>query len=605
MATQVTAAGLQNIPLTSLVPNVNNPRKHFDQASLKELAASIESHGVLQPLTVRVDPMDSKKFEIIAGERRYRAAKLAGKKEIPVIVGSFSDREALEVMVIENLQRQDVHPLEEARGYQALMTFSEGATDKATAESIAAKVGKSVGYVYARLKLLALIPAAQEALDKQYISPGHAVLIARLQPTDQVKALAAVFNVYWDSKKEKTSSPDMKLEALFGVEVSDPDRGPMPEKGLREWIQDNVNLKLKGVPWDLNDANLLPEAGACSSCPKRSESNPALFSELTVKGEDTCFDPECFKQKREAYVQLQLDIERTNARQAAKGEKDEPREALRQISEQAGYTAPKPDQKVLKAGQWLPAKAGSCASVEKALVVRGENAGERKLVCCNGNCKVHKHSFRSETSRGGATVDYEADNFKRHKQAIAQRKKTAARMQLARVMVDKIGAKMPDEILRQAILRIADRNSEESQLLWMIGLDPKAAQSADFHKALKKAKGVELNQFLAAAVLLEYCEESWGNNDASKREEMIALGKTIGLKNPHGILSSQDDRINKAQTCRACGCTEEAACEFYAGGKRVRCSWKETDLCSNPDCSKYDPKKQTSAKAAKKSKGKK
>src|SRR5579864_3908891 len=100
--------GLQTIPLASIFPNVNNPRKHFDQTSLKELAKSIESHGILQPLVVRPDPMGGKKYELVAGERRWRAAKIAGKADVPVIVSSLNDREAIEIMVIENLQREDV-----------------------------------------------------------------------------------------------------------------------------------------------------------------------------------------------------------------------------------------------------------------------------------------------------------------------------------------------------------------------------------------------------------------------------------------------------------------------------------------------------------------
>lgn len=605
MSTQATAeSGLRLIPLASINPNVNNPRKHFDSASLKELAKSIESHGVLQPLVVRIDPMDGKKFEIITGERRFRASKIAGKKEIPAIVSELSDREALEIMVIENLQRQDVHPLEEARGYQALMTYGAeyGATgadkDKATAESIAAKVGKSVGYIYARLKLLSLIPAAQEGLDQQVLSPGHAVLIARLQPVDQVKALFAVFSVYHDPKKV---TPDMKLAAFFGGnEDFVADFRVMPEKGLREWIQDNVNLKLKDVPWDLNDATLLPEAGACSDCPKRSESNPALFSELTIKGEDTCFDPVCFKAKRDAFAQIEID--RDQDKQRANEGVAEKHTSLRQISEQAGYTAPKPDQKVLKAGQWLPAKAGSCSSVEKALVVRGETAGERKLVCCNGACKVHKHSFQSASSHGSA-VDDDLERFQEHKKRIRNRKKAAARAQLAREMVQKAGAKMPEAILREIVVKIADRR-EAVDILWLMGMDPKAAKAANFEKILNKAKGAQLNQLLIAALMANASAEYYDDN--KYRPMMIEAAKHLGLKNPHGILSHHDDRINKVQTCRACGCTEESACTWYDSktGKHIHCSWKEPDLCSFPECTKYDPKKvkQTSAKPEKKAK---
>jgi ParB family chromosome partitioning protein len=400
MATKSIPTGLQTIPLASIIPNVNNPRKHFDQAALKELAKSIESHGVRQPILVRPDLFEPTNYELIVGERRWRASKLAGKKDIPAIVDVLSDREALEVMVIENQQRQDVSPLEEARGYQALMNLdADNGTAAHTVESIAAKVGKSVGYVYARLKLIALIPAAAEALEHNHITPGHAVLIARLQPLDQVKALGKCLNWPFDSKVA-FEPQNGKFADLFPKFVSPSALSLLPEKALREWIQDNVNLRLKDAPWDLAHEFLIPDAGSCAKCPKRSGSNPALFAELTVKGEDTCFDPACFKQKREAFVQLQIDADKRKAREAAKGgtiENPDPKhEPLRQLSEQAGYSKPKPDQRVLKAGQWLPAKKGECDSVEQGLIVRGEHAGEKKLVCCNGTCKVHKHHLSAE-----------------------------------------------------------------------------------------------------------------------------------------------------------------------------------------------------------------
>jgi hypothetical protein len=204
----------QMIDLGKISESPMNPRKHFDAQSLKELAESIKAHGVQQPIVVRPDGNKQDRFEIVVGARRSRAAKLAGVKEIPAVIRELSNAAALEIMVIENLQREDVHPLDEALGYEALLKKhatcevcnvhsghridcpnKHELANEQTAESIAAKVGKSVGYVYARLKLLALIPAGREALDKDRITPGHAVLIARLQPKDQVKAIAACFGI--------------------------------------------------------------------------------------------------------------------------------------------------------------------------------------------------------------------------------------------------------------------------------------------------------------------------------------------------------------------------------------------------------------------------
>jgi ParB family transcriptional regulator, chromosome partitioning protein len=486
MATQSIPTGLQTIPLASIIPNVNNPRKHFDPAALKELAKSIESHGVRQPILVRPDPFESKNYELIVGERRWRASKLAGKKDIPAIVDVLSDREALEVMVIENQQRQDVSPLEEARGYQALMNLgADNGTAAHTVESIAAKVGKSVGYVYARLKLIALIPAASELLEGGDITPGHAILIARLQPIDQFKALAACFKTYMtkdeDAEIKKLDPNTDKWEALadvLGLSVDNPELGITSdlrlasEKSLREWIQDNVNLRLKDAPWDLSHEFLIPDAGSCAKCPKRSGSNPALFAELTVKGEDTCFDPACFRQKREAFVQLQIDADRRKAKEAAKGgtiENPDPKhEPLRQISEQSGYTKPKPDQRVLKAGQWLPAKKGECDSVEQGLIVRGEHAGEKKLVCCNGACKVHKHHLQAEPAgRSEPKTAFDREALEREREI-----ELALDEHVKKLLLTKV-----DGADRPLLLLIA------THFLWGSGVKPSALAKLPLHKA--------------------------------------------------------------------------------------------------------------------------
>jgi ParB family chromosome partitioning protein len=606
------STGLQTIPLSAVFRNVNNPRKHFDPASLKELAKSIESHGILQPLVVRPDPMGGKKYELVAGERRWRAAKIAGKADVPVIVSTLSDREALEIMVIENLQREDVQPLEEARGYQSLMNCDKDVT----VESIAAKVGMSVGYVYARLKLIALIPAAAEALERNFITPGHAVLMARLQPGDQVQALYACFSVAFD---KKTSFEPQGGKFADIIRDDDGRESPLylSEKGLREWIQDNVNLKLKGVPWDLDDVNLVPQAGSCVACPKRSGSNPALFAELTVKGEDTCFDPVCFKEKREAFVQLEIKKDKEAAKSENRkrfiesvGPHDksgqyEEADVLRQLSEQTAYSEAKPDQKVLKAGQWLPAKAGSCSSVEKGMIVRGDNAGERKLVCCNAACKVHRHKLSaSSTGSRSAPVDYDLQRYQEHKKRIRGKKKAAARAQLARQIVAKTGTAVPADLLRQAVVSIAERR-DGADLLWLLGMDPKAAHAADFGKVLGKAKGVQLNQLLVAALMMGFLNEY--SDDNKDRAALAELAKALNLKNPQGLLSSQDERINKLRTCRGCGCTEEAACEYYdqKKGKHVSCHWVEDDLCSFEDCAKYAPKKPEPAKTQTPAKAKK
>ncbi len=155
------------LPLSDIIPNREQPRKTFDEAALEELAESIRQHGILQPLLVR--PLPSGGYQLVAGERRWRAARLAKLTEVPVIVKELTDTEAMELAIIENLQREDLNPIEEAEGLQAL-------ADKCgyTQEEIAASVGKSRPAIANSLRLLRLPEEVREMTKNGDISAGHA-----------------------------------------------------------------------------------------------------------------------------------------------------------------------------------------------------------------------------------------------------------------------------------------------------------------------------------------------------------------------------------------------------------------------------------------------
>jgi len=159
----------KTVAITHLHPGKYQPRHAFAEEELQNLADSIRAKGVLQPLLVRPHPQQVGAFEIIAGERRWRAAQLAQVHDVPVIVRDFDDRETLEVALIENLQRQDLSPLEEADGYQRLMDeFSH------TQEALAGALGKSRSHVANMLRLLTLPEAVKALLDDGRLSAGHA-----------------------------------------------------------------------------------------------------------------------------------------------------------------------------------------------------------------------------------------------------------------------------------------------------------------------------------------------------------------------------------------------------------------------------------------------
>ena len=176
-------SGAQLLPLQKAEPNPLQPRKNFDPDELQALADSIAMHGVIQPLTVRQLP--SGFYQIIAGERRWRAARMAGLSEIPVVVIEADDKKAMELALIENLQRADLNPIEEAQGYQQLMT-DYGMTQELAAE----RVGKSRPAVANALRLLSLCPAVLELVEQGRLSAGHARALLAIKSAPEQYAVA-------------------------------------------------------------------------------------------------------------------------------------------------------------------------------------------------------------------------------------------------------------------------------------------------------------------------------------------------------------------------------------------------------------------------------
>jgi ParB family chromosome partitioning protein len=171
------------LPIEFVRPNPRNPRRHFGEAELDELAQSIREHGIVQPVVVR--PVGDSRFEIIAGERRWRAAQRAGLVEVPVIVRDVNDRTALELAIIENVQRADLNPLEEAQGYQQLID-EHGYTQA----DLGQVVGKSRSHVANTLRLLKLPDSVRSMLNAGELSAGHArTLVAAADPSGLAKRI--------------------------------------------------------------------------------------------------------------------------------------------------------------------------------------------------------------------------------------------------------------------------------------------------------------------------------------------------------------------------------------------------------------------------------
>jgi ParB/RepB/Spo0J family partition protein len=281
------AVAVAELPVAAIVASPSNPRKHIDDAYIAELADSIKSHGLIQPITVRPLPLDAlleynrhrkagddnhPQYQIVVGECRWRAARAAGLDSIPAFWRELDDKQVLEIQVIENLQRRDVHPIEEAEGYEALMKRHGYKADE-----IAAKIGKSRGYVYARLKLLALGRDAREEFFGGKLEASIALLIARIPPSLQKKALKSV------------------IEGYNGE--------PLSYRTAKHNLASAFTISLKQATFPLDDAALVATAGSCSACPKRAGNDLVMTAEGIDA--DVCTDTPCFDDKK-ATRRLQL-----------------------------------------------------------------------------------------------------------------------------------------------------------------------------------------------------------------------------------------------------------------------------------------------------------
>jgi ParB/RepB/Spo0J family partition protein len=298
-------AVLQTLPLGQLLPSSSHAqsmrRKSFNKAALSELAESVRAHGLLQPIVVR--PRHEEKvggvtvgahFEIVAGERRFLAARIAELAEVPVSVRDLSDEQVIEIQLIENLQREDVHPMLEAEGYHELVhTYGH------PIEDVYSKVGKSRSYVYGRMKLLALSKKAREAFYSNEISASIANLIARI-PIEKLQdeALEAV-----------RGNPDAKQPWQR--------RPPLSFREAAAHINDHFMLDLGSAPFPTDDETLNGKAGACGRCPKRTGNQPELFAD--AKSGDICTDTACFSAKARAWGQRRVEAARKDGREVIVG----------------------------------------------------------------------------------------------------------------------------------------------------------------------------------------------------------------------------------------------------------------------------------------------
>lgn len=469
-----------DIPLERIRESTTNPRRVFDETKLREFADNIRLHGVLQAILVRPAPDgEDGIYELVAGARRFRASKLAVKSTIPATVRALSDSECREIQLVENLQREGVHELDEAIGYRSLMDLKP---DFYTVETIAAQVSRSPSYVKGRISLTDLIQPIQTAFYDRKLTIAHALEIARLQPKDQERALMECFPGH---RTSGSILKDRKAEALT-------------VRQLREWIEREIQLDLKNAPFDTDNANLLPAAGACTACPKRTGNNPLLFPE--IRNKSLCTDPACYHAKIQAFVLLRVEP-------LVKGG-----QTPVQISESPSWQVRSKASGTLYEGQYRRAeREGECPQTQAAIIVDGRKAGTILHICADEKCKTHQQFSHYQVSP--------QEREQRRKLALAIRVQKQSRSRILQAIRQKLPPALARADFEMVALDYFRRLGHDNhhRLFQVYGWEEKktktswSGNSVDHEKLaevqIRMMTAADLNRFLVTCALVSdlYC----------------------------------------------------------------------------------------------------
>jgi ParB/RepB/Spo0J family partition protein len=481
------------IELERIEPSPGNRKVGgFDQAKLQQLAESIKAVGVQQPAIVRPkgagqgDPI----YELVAGERRWRASKLAGVPDLPCVIRELDDVQVLKIQTIENLQREDVHPLDEADGYARLIDAAGY-----TIEQVAGELGKSISYVYQRLKLRDLIPEARKLLVKNRITESHAILIARLTEAQQ-----------------KEIVEDYLFESSYAYTTDE--EKPISVRELSDTIQERLFMELSHATWPLDDADLVSAVGACKVCLKRSGAQPDLFADVCKdnKKKDQCIDRACFYSKIAAIVKRR--------RSELKGSK--------YFAACGSYTSDKPKD-AASSYEWTECKKNE-PKAQCVLIVAGNGAGRVTW-------GVDGRSRAAENSQAKREEEERKEKAEMEKQTFLRRRIYDA---IAKELKGKrIGSLLQQGLLDGILAFILDRTCRQSRddLEGMIVAEGWGEKKSGYcsrpNIILKKMKGLDAHELLILLLKTTISEflavERWHREDL-KPVEVLAASLGVDVK---------------------------------------------------------------------------
>lgn len=552
------------IPLGRLTPGPHNPRRRIDEPALEELAASIRAVGVLQPILVRQVGQAPERYEIVAGERRWRAAELAGLAEIPALVRQLSDLECLQIAVTENEQRQDVSPLERAEGYRRLVE-----DHGVSVEDLASRVGKSVSAVRGWLKLCQAPEKVRQLVDSGDMPPATAGLIARLPPGEiRDKVAKAACTEDWQGKL-------------------------LSYRDVKE-ITGRYLVELKGCGWRLDDEDL--PGGPCKSCPKRvgnlAAADPEAWEGVRA---DMCTDRECYDAKGKALASRML------ADAEVKGQKVLPAKESEKLFPHGSHLA--------YGAAWVDLderchETSGNKTYRQVIGAKAVPAGEVVIAVDKGG-KAHqllprKRAAELLKAKGVTVTQYTngraapATDEERKEQA---RKREEGKAKLAaerealsrgRLAAERLFAALPqddgptNEVLRVVLAELIQANKEYQEA-------PLKARGISFSGTAEREEALkDLVQQGGAAKLLGLAVElvlasRWRGSWRGARDDLKRLSAALGIP-ARAELEKAGGKPAKgkpapASACRICGCTD-ADCSGCVERTGEPCSWVQPDLCS-------------------------
>lgn len=510
-----------NVAVDLLEESKTNPRKIIDQEKQKELTDSIKEKGVLTPVLIR--PIEGNgKYELVHGSRRLRAVKSLGWETIPAVALTLSDEDTMEAQLIENLQREDLHPMDEAEGFERLIKRFHYTT-----ADVAVKTGKSESFVLHRMKLLSLISEIREAFVKGKINPTHALLLGRLQPEDQKTA----WKDYLKGREQNITHHDLKA-----------------------WIENHLYLDLASAGFDKKDETIVPGAGSCVACLKRTGANQLLFPDIAKK--DICTDRTCFQMKVNTHIK----------REEEKAKKESGEELLKLSAEY--YNSKAKEKGILLSGDYrvIGKKDPKCEHIKKGILVDGRDRGKVLEICREKKCKTHGSIGRYQKTP--------AEKEREKKEKLERKEKIETRERVVKQILEKVDDNPRPEIFNFIVFEVYEAiwHERKKEIVEWLGLKPVETQwgGKDYDAPVKKYVGganrKDCYRLLAMCALSKFIDPSVGYD----KERFIPSCKEIGI-DPQGKISVEErkeEKKNKPKGKSKTGTVKTAARRKAATGRK-------------------------------------